>query len=69
MSLDPAWLMWCVLFGSFGLAFFVYGRRQKAPVPLVCGLALMVYPYFVSNTYVLCAIGVGLIALPYFVRI
>ena len=69
MSMNPAWLMWTVLFGSFGLAFFVYGRRQKAPVPLVCGMALMAYPYFVSNTYLLCAIGFGLIALPYFVRI
>jgi len=69
MSMNPAWLMWCVLFGSFGLGFFVYGRKQKAPVPLVCGIALMVYPYFVSNIYLLCAIGFGLIALPYFVRI
>ena len=69
MSMNTAWLMWTVLFGSFGLAFFVYGRRQKAPVPLVCGLALMVTPYFLSNTYLLCAVGFGLIALPYFVRL
>jgi bacteriorhodopsin len=69
MSMDSTWLFLCVLFGSFGLAFFVYGRRQKKPVPLVCGLALMVVPYFVSNNYLLSAISVGLIALPYFVRI
>jgi len=47
----------------------MYGRRQDAPVPLVCGLALMIYPYFVSDVILLVVIGVVLTALPYFVRI
>ena len=51
------------------MGFFVYGKRQKAVVPLVCGLALMVFPYFVSSTILLVAIGLVLIAVPYFVRI
>lgn len=38
-------------------------------MPLICGIALMVYPYFVSNNTLLVAIGVALIAIPYFVRI
>jgi hypothetical protein len=46
----------------------MYGRKQKAVVPLVCGLALMIYPYFVSDIIAVIAIGVGLIAIPYFVR-
>jgi hypothetical protein len=52
-----------------GLGFFVYGRKQKVVVPLVCGLVLMVFPYFIANTILLVAIGAALIALPYFVRI
>ncbi len=63
------WLLWGLLFGSFGLGFFAYGKKQKAVVPLVCGLALMIFPYFISSTILLVAIGVALIALPYFVRI
>ena len=47
----------------------MYGRKQKAVVPLICGLALMIYPYFVSNLVLLVVIGTLLIALPYFVRI
>jgi hypothetical protein len=61
-------LLWGVLFGSIGLGFFVYGRRQKVVVPLVCGVALMIFPYFVSNTVLLVALGVVLIAIPYFLR-
>lgn len=67
--MNAALLLWGLLFSSAGLGFFLYGRKQRAVVPLICGLTLMIYPYFVSNTYVLVGIGVGLIALPYFVRI
>jgi len=61
-------LLWGLLFGSIGLGFFVYGRRQQAVVPLICGVALMVFPYFVSNTMLLVILGLALIAIPYFVR-
>jgi hypothetical protein len=37
-------------------------------VPLVCGLALMVFPYFVSNLILLVGIGAVLVAIPYFFR-
>jgi len=68
-ELDTSSLLWSLLFGSIGLGFFVYGRRQKKVVPLVSGLALMIFPYFVSNTIVLVTLGIVLIAIPYFVRI
>jgi type II secretory pathway component PulF len=38
-------------------------------VPMSCGLALMIYPYFVSNKVLLVVVGVLLTAIPYFVRL
>jgi hypothetical protein len=67
--LNTSSLLFGLLFSSIGLGFFIYGRRQKVAMPLLCGLALMVYPYFISNNALLIAIGVALIAIPYFVRI
>jgi hypothetical protein len=61
--------MWGMLFGAFGLGFFVYGKKQKAIVPLLSGIGLMVFPYFVTNVYIMVLAGVVLIALPYFLRI
>jgi len=61
-------LIFGLLFGSIGIGFFVYGKRQRAVVPLVCGVALMIFPYFVSSAILLVVIGVALVALPYFVR-
>ena len=66
--MSTATLLWGVFFGSIGLGFFVYGRRQKVVVPLLVGLALMIVPYFIPNTFALVTLGVVLIAIPYFVR-
>lgn len=66
---DTSQLVWGMIFGSIGLGFFVYGRKQKAVVPLFTGIALFVFPYFVPNITVLLLVGATLVALPYFVRL
>lgn len=62
-------LLWGLLFGSIGLGYFIYGKKQRAAVPLVCGLGLMIFPYFVPNTMLLVGVGAMLIAIPYFLRL
>ena len=62
-------LLWGVLFGAVGLGYFVYGRKQRAVVPLLCGVALMVVPYFISDARLLVLVGAAIAAVPYFVRI
>ena len=62
-------LFWGVLFGAFGLGYFVYGKKQRAIVPLLCGIGLMALPYFVTGAWLLVALGVILAAVPYFIRI
>ncbi len=66
--MDAGVLLWGLLFSSIGLGFFLYGKKQRAPVPLVCGLVLMIYPYFIANVVALVAIGVVLTAVPYFFK-
>jgi hypothetical protein len=66
---DTSVLLWGVLFGSVGLGFFIYGRKQQAVVPLVVGIALFVVPYFISNLYLLVITGIFLVTLPYFLRL
>ena len=58
-----------VLFGSVGIGYFIYGKRQNKFIPMLVGAALCGYPYFVSNIYVMLAIGVVLIVLPFLVRV
>jgi hypothetical protein len=62
-------IIWGVIFGSIGFGFFVYGKKQKAYIPLFCGIGLMVVPYLIPNLYGLVLCGVVLSVLPYFIRI
>jgi hypothetical protein len=67
-SIDNASLLWGVVFGAVGLAYFIYGKKQAMFVPLFCGIGLMVFPYFVSNTVLLLMVGLVLSVLPYLFR-
>ena len=58
-----------LLFGSIGLGFFIYGKRQSALVPLLCGVLLMIVPYFISNAPLLFTVGAVLVLVPYFVKV
>jgi hypothetical protein len=62
-------LIWGTLFGAVGLGFVTYGRKQKAVVPLITGVALFVLPFFIANIYLLAIMGIFLVVLPFFVRI
>ena len=67
--MSMATLMWGVLFGSIGLGYFVYGKKRGAAMPLISGIVLMAFPYFVSNAVLVVAIGAAFTALPWFVQV
>ena len=62
-------MLWSVLFGGIGIGYFLYGKKQKAIVPLCTGLALFVLPYFVTSVVMLLIVGIILVAIPYFIKI
>ena len=66
---STAGLLWGVLFISIGLGYFLYGKKQRAISPMVFGVALMMYPYFLANTWMLVIVGTLLTAGPYFIRL
>lgn len=64
MFSSPAALFGSVLFGAIGLGAFIYGKRMLLWKPLVIGIVLMAFPYFVPKTWLLytagCALSLGL---------
>ncbi len=58
--MNSAQIIGGLIFGSIGTAAFIYGWKQKSLKPLVIGLLLGGYPYFVSNSIALYAIGIVL---------
>ena len=59
---SPAYLFGAIVFGLVGWAAFRHGRKQQKPLTLWLGVALMLYPYAISRTWMLYAIGAALCA-------
>lgn len=57
---SPATLFAGLIFGLIGIAGFTYGRRNTLWRPTGIGLALIVFPYFVSQIWLVYVIGIGL---------
>jgi len=65
---SPAVLFAGLIFGLIGIAGFTYGRRNALWKPMGIGLALIVFPYFITQVLPLYAIGIALCGALYFWR-
>jgi len=65
---SPAALLGSILFGAIGFGAFVYGKKMVLYKPMVIGIALMAFPYFVSRTWMMYAVGCTLCLVLYFFR-
>jgi len=68
MTSDEWNLFIIVFFSAAGLGYFVYGKKQRRGSALIAGVLLMVYPYFISSTFLLVLVGLLLMVGPYAVR-
>jgi multisubunit Na+/H+ antiporter MnhC subunit len=64
---SPTSLAIGILTSAVGLAYFIYGKRQTKYVPLLAGMLLCVYPYFVDSLTWLVVIGAALLVAPFLV--
>ena len=54
---NPAYFVGSILFGIIGYVAFRRGRKAERPELTWTGVALMFYPYAVSQTWLLWAVG------------
>ena len=55
-----------LVWGSVGLGYFVYGKKQGAWPAMVGGVVMMVLSYIVPSTLLMSLSCIGLMALVYF---
>ena len=57
---SPAYLVGAILFGLVGMATWAYGKKMQRPTTKWLGLALMLYPYVITSTWLMYLVGAGL---------
>jgi hypothetical protein len=65
---SPSYLIGAFLFGIIGFAAYRYGKKTSLGYPKWIGIALMLYPYAISQTWLLYLVGVGLCVALYLFR-
>jgi hypothetical protein len=51
-----------LIWGSIGLGFAIYGKKQRTVVPLVGGILLIGISYLISSALLMSLVGVVLVA-------
>ena len=54
-----------LIWGSVGMAYFIYGKKQSAWVPMVGGVLMIAVSYFVSSALIMSLICGVIIAAIY----
>jgi hypothetical protein len=57
---SPAYIVGVIVFSILGMVAYYVGKRRQKTTTKWLGLALMLFPYVVSNTWALYAIGAAL---------
>lgn len=69
-SLLSGFSLWALfggfVFGSIGFIAFMYGRKHAEVKPIVIGIILMAYPYFVKDTVIIYVVGAVLTTILFF---
>lgn len=65
---SPAYLFGAILFGIIGWAAYRYGKKSGISNIKWLGVALMLYPYAISETWLLYLVGAGLCGAIYWFR-
>ena len=63
ISMDPTLIFLSLLTSGVGFVLFVYGKKQERLPQLLGGIALMVYPYFVSTLTATLAVAGAIVAI------
>ena len=58
LNFSAANLIGGFVFGSIGFVAFVYGKRMNLWKPMLLGIGLMVYPYFINDDKIMLVVGI-----------
>jgi len=62
---DINFLFASLLWGSIGAGYFIYGKKQQAMMPMICGVAMVLASCFVSSWLLMSLICIALMVAVY----
>jgi hypothetical protein len=66
--LSAHYLVASLIWGSVGLGFFIYGKKQQSMVPLFGGLLIIGISYFIDSALYMSLAAIALLAGVYWLK-
>ncbi len=57
-----------LIWGSIGVGYFIYGKRQSSLTPMIGGVLLIAVSFFVSSALMMSLVCIGLVIAMYLLR-
>ena len=62
---DGTSMFMTMIWGAIGTGYFIFGKKQSRFTFLICGVGLMVFPFFVSDFMVSMILGLAMTLAPF----
>ncbi len=62
MDFDSSFLFASLLWGSIGVGYYIYGKKQGVTMPLIGGIVMIAVSYIVSGWLLMSLLSIALIA-------
>jgi len=63
---SASFLFASLLWGSVGLGYFIYGKKQQSLSPMVGGILMMIGSYFIASALLMSLVCLGIAGAVYF---
>ena len=58
---ETSFLFASLLWGSVGMGYFIYGKKQSATMPMIGGVVICAVSYVVSSWLLMTLLSIGII--------
>jgi hypothetical protein len=65
LNFDSSFLFASLLWGSVGVGYWIYGKKQRAMMPMIGGAAMIGISYLVSSWLLMSLLGLALMVAVY----
>jgi len=62
MDFNANFLFASLLWGSIGVGYFIYGKKQRLWPPMVGGIAMIIVSYFVASVWLMSLASIAIMA-------
>ena len=63
---DTSFLFASLVWGSVGLGYFIYGKKQQSLSPMIGGIVMMIVSYLIGSALWMSLVCLGILGAVYF---